>query len=136
MNLHTVFILTIDHLKVEPESTRLYNVLPSMVFTLPPLPVCTETETTLKDLIIVTTMLSAAPNNKCNPNRIFSKVNFVMTDSTAHNLGVVVLVAKDLENPTCSPTLLCNGHLFRIMQSKIKELCHQINDGIGKKQIL
>ena len=56
--------------------------------TLPTLPVCTESKDTLKDLIIVTiNMLSAATDNKYSIKQIFSKVNFVMTDSTAHNHG-------------------------------------------------
>ena len=104
--------------------------------TLPTLPVCTESKDTLKDLIIVTiNMLSAATDNKYSIKQIFSKVNFVMTDSTAHNLGVAELVAKELEIEHVPPSLLCNAHPLLMMQCKIKELCQQIHDGIGKKRI-
>jgi len=104
--------------------------------TLPTLPICSESKENLTDLIIATCkMLSAATGNKYSPSEIFSKVDFVMTDSTAHNHGVAELVTEKLQLANTPSVLFCNAHPLLMMQTKIKEVCQQIHDGIGKKRI-
>lgn len=64
---------------------------------LPTLSVCNEAKDTFKELMIVTIrMLSAASWNKYSVNKIFSKIDIVMSNSTSHNLGVAKLVAEEL----------------------------------------
>ena len=104
--------------------------------TLPTLPICSESKENLKDLIVATIkMLSAATDNKYSPREIFSKVKFVMTDSTAHNYGVADLVSEELQLNDAPLLLFCNAHPLLMMQAKIKDVCQQIHDGIGKKRI-
>lgn len=81
-------------------------------------------------------MLSAATDNKYSSSEIFSKVNFVMTDSTAHKHGVAELVTEKLQlSNRYSFSAVWNAHSLLMMQTKIKEVCQQIHDGIGKKCI-
>ena len=63
---------------------------------------------------------------------IFKKVIFTMTDSTAHNIGVMNLVcdALNVENMPQQP--FCNVHPFFMFRNKIKELCQKIHDSLGK----
>ena len=60
----------------------------------------------------------------------------MMTDSTAHNYGVADLVSEDLELENVPLSLFCNAHPLLMMQSKIKDVCQQIHDGISKKRII
>ena len=58
-----------------------------------------------------------------------------MTDSTSHNLGVIELVAKELESDEIPQTLLCNVHPLMMFQNKIKDICLKIHDTLGKRKI-
>ena len=52
--------------------------------------VVTESHESLKDLDITTLkILSAATGYKFTEQEILSKINLIMTDSTAHNIGVI-----------------------------------------------
>ena len=58
-----------------------------------------------------------------------------MTDSTAHNIGVMNLVcdALNVENMPQQP--FCNVHPLFMFRNKIKELCQKIHDSLGKRRI-
>ena len=57
---------------------------------LPTASVFTETRETLSDLIQNTLdILSASCNHKYSSKEILEKITFIMTDSTAHNIGVM-----------------------------------------------
>ena len=57
---------------------------------LPTASVVTETRETLSDLIENTlNILSASCNHQYSSKEILEKIKFVMTDSTAHNIGVM-----------------------------------------------
>ena len=64
-----------------------------------------------------------------------NKINFVMTDSTSHNLQVIEEVCEELEVENVPDTLLCNIHPLMMFQGKIKALCQEIHDSLGKKKI-
>ena len=42
-------------------------------------------------------ILSAAIGCMCTESQIMAKIDFVMTDSTSHNLGVIELVSEEVE---------------------------------------
>ena len=79
--------------------------------TLPTLPVFTENKQTLQELeITILKILSAATGYKYNAKERLEKIDFVMADSTAHNIGVIEGVCEELEVSTdnityiqCSP---------------------------------
>ena len=56
------------------------------------------------------------------------RISFVMSDSTAHNLGVVEEVCKDLNIKEVSGSLLCNVHQLMMFDWKMKELCQKLHD--------
>ena len=74
---------------------------------LPPLPIVTESHENLKDLEVTTLkILTAAAGYKYSEQDILSKINFIITDSTAHNIGVIEKVCKELEVEEVPKTLL------------------------------
>ena len=58
-----------------------------------------------------------------------------MTDSTSHNVGVMDLVCEEENVSDVPPQLFCNVHVLMLFQSKIKYLCQQIHDHLGKQKI-
>ena len=51
-----------------------------------------------------------------------------MSDSTAHNLGAVEEVCKDLNIKEVSGSLLCNVHQLMMFDWKMKEFCQKLHD--------
>ena len=91
-----------------------------------------ESKETLKDLQIATLeILSIASKGKYTKEDILSRISFVVSDSTAHNLGVIEAVCEELKVDKVPDTLLCNVHPLMMFDRKIRELCQQIHDGIG-----
>ena len=58
-----------------------------------------------------------------------------MTDGTSHNLNVIEQVCKDLDVVEVPATVLCNVHLLMLFQRKIKDVCQQIHDQLGKQKL-
>ena len=105
---------------------------------LPTLSITTESHETLKELELTTfKMLSAASGYKYSEAEIFKKVTFVMTDSTAHNIGVTEMVCDELDiNDADRPdTLLCNIHPLMLFQNKMKEFYGEIQQSFGTKKL-
>ena len=103
---------------------------------LPTLPIFTESRESLKELQITTLkILSAATGHKFSEEEIFKKIDFVMTDSTSHNLEVVGMVGEELQVEHIPKTLLCNVHPLMMFQGKMKELCQDIYNSLGSKKI-
>ena len=103
---------------------------------LPTLPVFTETKATLAEMEILTLeILSAASAGKYTEKEILEKIDFVMTDSTAHNLGVIEEVCKELNTGTVPDSLVCNVHPTMMFQRKIKDVFQEIYDSIGTNAI-
>ena len=64
---------------------------------IPPLPIVTDSHGSLKDLEVPTLkIISAVTGYKYSRQDILSNIIFVMTDSTAHNIGVIEKVCKNL----------------------------------------
>ena len=103
---------------------------------LPSFGVFTESRETLKDLEIATLkMLAIASFHEFSEQDILRKISFIMTDSTSHNLEVIESVCEELEVEEIPRTLLCNVHPLMLFQGKIKQLCQEIHDSLGKKKI-
>ena len=103
---------------------------------LPTLPVFTEAKATLAEMEILTLeILSAASAGKYTEKEILEKIDFVMTDSTAHNLGVIEEVCRELNTETVPDSLVCNVHPTMMFQRKIKDVFQEIHDSIGTNAI-
>ena len=105
---------------------------------LPSLSIITESRETLKELEKTTLkILSAACGYKYTESEILKKINFIMTDSTAHNIGVTDLLCEDFNiDETDRPqTLLCNIHPLMLFQNKLKELYNEIQQSFGTKKL-
>ena len=104
--------------------------------TLPTFGVFTESRETLSELVKFTLkILCAAFGYKYKSNELLKKVQFVMTDSTSHNLNVVEQVCEDLDVDEVPSTMLCNVHPLMLFQRKIKDMCQQIHAQIGKQKL-
>ena len=105
---------------------------------LPALSIVSESKESLKDLEITTLkILSAASGYRYEENDILRKIDFVMTDSTAHNIGVIEKVCQELnvDEADCPKTLLCNIHPLMMFQGKIKEMFSEIQQSFGLKKL-
>ena len=93
------------------------------------LPIFTESRESLKRLQITTLkILSLRPVTK--------KTDFVMTDSTSHNLEVNGIVGKELQVGEIQKTLLCNVQPLLIFQAKMKKIWHDIHNSRENKKLL
>ena len=54
-----------------------------------------------------------------------------MTDSTAHNLGVIQEVGAELGAESSPMSLVCNVHPLMMMQGKVKSVFKEIHDALG-----
>ena len=74
---------------------------------------------TLKDLEVATLrILSQASGLKYISSEILERIDFVVTDSTSHNIGVIEEVAKELDVQSIPDSLVCNLHPTLMMQKK------------------
>ena len=81
--------------------------------TLPTMSIFTESRESLAELEKSTMkILSAATGYKYSAKEIVEKVNFVMTDSTAHNLKVFDSVCEDLGAEHSPTSVTCNMHVL------------------------
>ena len=80
-------------------------------------------------------ILSASTGHKYSASDILKKIDFTMTDSTSHNLGVMKMACNQLQVESVPPALLCNVHPLMMFQNKQKQLCQQIQDALGKRKI-
>ena len=99
--------------------------------------VFSESKETLKDLQITTLdILSAESNYNYKPDEIFKRVSFAMSDSIAHNLGVVEEVCKDLNVKEVPGSLLCNVHPLMVFDRKMKKgFCQKLHGFLGREKL-
>ena len=64
-----------------------------------------------------------------------AKIDFVMTDSTSHNLGIIEMVWEEVESEYVPSSLVCNIHPLMMMQRKVKQLFQVIHYKIGNNEI-
>ena len=84
-------------------------------------------------------ILSAASGGMYSEKDIVDKIDFVVKDSTNHNLGVMedVLVCNKL-NCNCNtvpPALVCHVHPLMMFQRCIKTVFQDIYNAIGNDSI-
>ena len=76
---------------------------------LPTLNTFTETRASLKALQLLTyKILAASPGWKYTEKDLVEKIDFVMADSTAHNMGVIQDVCDELETDSIPDSLICH----------------------------
>ena len=67
-------------------------------------------------------------------SQIMAKIDFVMTDSTSHNIGVIQMVCEEVENECVPNSLVSNIHPLMMIQRKGKLLFQVIHDKIGNNE--
>ena len=103
---------------------------------LPVFGVFTESRNTLAALVTaVLDILSAASDHKYSAADILKQISFVMSDSTAHNIGVIEEVCEELEVTDIPLTLTCNVHPLMMFDRKMKELCQHIHNHVGGEKL-
>ena len=103
---------------------------------LPTLSIFTETRESLEELEVMTLrILTASVGYKYTEKQLLERIDFVMTDSTSHNLEVMENVCNrlDAEPPK---SLLCNVHPLMMFQRKVKEVFQLLHDTLGKERIV
>lgn len=104
--------------------------------TLPTFGIVSEARESLSELELSTLeILSAASGGRYTPKQLFERIEFRMSDSTAHNLKVGGLVAEKLASDHQPTQLLCNIHPLMMFQNAIKKVCQDIHAKLGKKKI-
>ena len=67
---------------------------------------------------------------------ILNQIDFVMMDSTFHNLELIESLCEKFDVENFQGTLLCNIHPLMMLQGRIKELCQEIHHYLGKKELV
>ena len=80
-------------------------------------------------------MLAAANAWKFNESDLVNKIDFVMTDSTAHNLGVIEDVCSVLQIENIPDSLVCHMHSMMMFQRKVKDVWEEIHEAFGTSTI-
>ena len=69
---------------------------------LPTMSIFTKSKTSLKEMQLMTfKMLAASTGWKYTEKELVEKINFVMTDSTSQNLGLIEEVCAELQMTVC-----------------------------------
>ena len=103
---------------------------------LPTLGIFAETKKSLTKLIQTTLeILFAATGCVYYESQIMAKIDFVMTDSTSQNLGVIEMVCEEVQSEYVPSSLVCIIHPLMIMERKVKQLFQVILDKIGNNEI-
>ena len=103
---------------------------------LPTFDIFTETKDSLKKITIATLdVLTVSCGHRYSTSEILKQVTFTMTDSTAHNIGVMDLVCNALNVENIPQQRLCNVHPLIMFQNQIQEMCRKIHDSLGKQRI-
>ena len=80
-------------------------------------------------------ILAAATGWEYTEKDLDSKIDIVITDSAAHNLGVIEEVCKELNVEDIPDSLVCHIHPMMMFQRKIKSVWQEIHDAFGKNVI-
>lgn len=103
---------------------------------LPSFSIFTETRESLHDLEVMTlNILCAAVGYRYSEKQILEHVDFVMTDSTSHNLTVMESVCEKFDAAP-PKSLTCNMHPLMMFQRQVTSVFRQIHDSLGKEKIL
>ena len=80
-------------------------------------------------------ILSAATECMYTESQIMAKMDFVMTDSISHSLGVIEMVCEEKKSEYVPSSLVCNIHPLMMMQLRVKQLFQVIHGNIGNDEI-
>ena len=80
-------------------------------------------------------ILSAASGLKYSEKEIMERVDFVVTDSTQHNMGVIENVCNELKTSSTPDALICHVHPMMMFQNKLKQVFQEIHDALGTNTI-
>ena len=80
-------------------------------------------------------MLAASVGWKYIEKELVEKIDFVMTDSTSHNLGVIEEVCAELQTDSVPDSLVCHVHPMMMFQRTIKAVWQEIHDAFGANTI-
>lgn len=106
---------------------RMYRALPTMS-------IATESRRNLADLkVAVLKILEAASG--VDAKTLFDKIDFVITDQTAHNFGIETLVATDLQSDHLPEHLFCNVHPSLMFNRVLTKQWIAIETTIGRDKI-
>ena len=79
-------------------------------------------------------MLAAAAAWKFNESDFVYRINFVMTESNAHNFRVIEDVFSELQVENIPDSLVCHAHPM-MFQRKVKDVWKEIHDAFGSSTI-
>ena len=103
---------------------------------LPTLPIFTESRNNLEDMqLIILKMLSAASGFRFDEKEILERIDFAVTDSTEHNMGVIEKVCEKLEVESVPDSLVCHVHPLMMFQKQLKLLFQEIHDALGNNSV-
>ena len=103
---------------------------------LPTMAIFTESRESLEELEVMTLkMLLCSVNYKYTEKQLLERIDFVMTDSTSHNLEVIENVCERF-GAEVPKTLLCNVHPLMMFQRKVKDIFQLLHDTLGKDRIV
>ena len=103
---------------------------------LPTMSIFTESKTSLKEMQFMTfKMLAASTGWKYTEKELVEKIDFVVIDSTSHNLGVIEKVCTELQTDSVLYSLVCHVHPMMMFQRKIKAVWQEIHDAFGANTI-
>ena len=80
-------------------------------------------------------MLAASTGCKYTEKELVEKIDFVVADSTCHNLGVIEEVFADLQTGSVPDSLVCHVYPMMMFQRKIKAVQQEIHDVFGANTI-
>ena len=102
---------------------------------LPTRSIFTESETSLKEMQLMTfKMLAASTGWEYTEKKLVEKIDFVVTDSTFHSLGVIEVCAE-LQTNRVPDSLACHVQPTMMFQRKIKAVWQEIHDVFGANTI-
>ena len=100
----------------------------------PTLPIARETTENLADLKL-TIIFILATCGEVSSQSLWSKVDFVMTDSVSHNRGVEEIMSKALEVDHLPSHLLCNVHPSLMFVRETLKLCVEVDSTLTPEKI-
>ena len=80
-------------------------------------------------------ILAASTGWKYTEKELVEKIDFVMTDSTSHDLGVIEEGYAELQTDSVPDSLVCHIHPVMMFQRKIKAVWQEIHDAFGANTI-
>ena len=101
---------------------------------LPTMSIVSESKTNLAELKLTTLQILSAASG-VNAKVLFERIDFVISNQTAHNIDVELLVAKKLGTEKVPNQLFCNVHPCLMFNWVIVKHWSQVEHAIGHDKI-